>query len=430
MLTRYFRYLFENRNNGLFHSGCIYDRAKDKVTNYIYMVGSYCRSTLEKKAAKNEIKEDTIPHQIDLLVVGGYTAAYLKKLIYVVEHHKIETIILPYLAPMQRLILVQELEDYEDGGRKAVRFLQDPYLFLQQAGIENIYFLYKNGRMLEREPEELEEGCHFEMADRESLRLIQEMEGYAIPVVKAGYIVENGWLFYFGVYGIALQTLSAFTRDYFSQMENIHEISENIHEDYVSQMKHLIQEYTKKFGTSPETTVTMFEGPIHASTAENDSFMSEKEFSQQERCEAWMQRQGEEHYSCAIKCMYCKDYDTMQHHKDKQQGEGRFGMLMLGNLNLNCYLLEMISRFDKVSGRIRGIGVPNCGNWREWNRHIIDVSSEKDRMYWICGRNEKTSASVVTDIVLSSQNNRFLAVDEKMGVCFSGYLIPKTEEEL
>ena len=427
MRTRYFRYLFENQDNGLFHSGCIYDKAKDKITNYIYMVGSYCHNTLEKKAAGFEMQEDTIPHNIDLLVVGGYTAAYLKKLIYVVENHEITTMILPYLAPIQRLILVQELEDYKDGGRKAVHFLQDPYLYLKRAGVENVYFLYKNGPALEREPEELERGCQFEMADRQSLQLIQEMEGYAIPVVKAGYIVENGWLFYFGVYGIALQTLSAFTRDYFSQMENIHEISENVNEDYVSQMKHLIQEYTRKFGTSPETTVTMFEGPLYASAAENDSFMSQKEFSRRERCEAWMQRQGEEHYSCAIKCMYCKDYDTMQHHKDKRQDQSRFGMLMLGNLNLNCYLSEMRSRFDRISGRIRGIGVPNCGNWREWNHKVMELSSKKDRMYWICGRNEKTSAGVVNDIVLSAQNNRFLTIDEEMGACFFGYLIPKTD---
>lgn len=101
-----------------------------------------------------------------------------------------------------------------------IRFLQDPYLFLQECGIKNLYFVYGNGRIPDRKPEEIAEGCYFEEADDKSLKLIWEMEGYAIPVVHAGYIIENGWFFYFGVYGLDIQTLSGFTREYFSQMEN------------------------------------------------------------------------------------------------------------------------------------------------------------------------------------------------------------------
>lgn len=429
MRTRYFRYLFENQDNGLFHSGCIYDRSREKITNYIYMVGSH--GATGKKHCEYGMQVDTIPEKVDILVVGGYTATYLNKLIAVVKRHEIETIILPYLAPIQRLMLVEQIRDFGAGRKESVRFLQDPYLYLKEAGIEKIFFLYKNGTTIGSEPEELPEGYYFAPADKEDLQLIREMEGCAIPVMKAGYIVENGWLFYFGVYGIDIQILSAFTREYFSHIENIHKVSENNDDDYVSQMKQLIREYTRRFGTSPETTIAMFEGPLNASPRENDSFMAQKEFGRREHCEAWMKQQGREYHSCVVKCMYCKDYDTMQHHKDKQEDESRFGMLMLGNLNLNNYYSELLSRFRKVRHRIRGIGIPNGGRRQEWNQQILSLSSDKNRMYWICGRNEHiTSAEVVNDIVLSAQNNRFLSVDEKMGTCFSGYLIPKTEEEL
>lgn len=427
MRGRYFRYLFENQAGGLFHSGSVYDKERQKTTNYIYMVGSYCRNARLKKFSNLCKEEDTIPERIDILIIGGYTAKYIKKLIRIVENHEIETVILPYLAPIQRLVLVEEAKEGSETAKETIRFLQDPYLFLKGYGIANIYFLYGNGTVIHREPEELEEGCYFELADMELLQLIREMEGYSIPVVRAGYIVKNGWLFYFGVYGLDIQILSSFTRDYFSHIENIHEISDNINEDYVNQMKRFIKEYLRKFGNSPATTVVMFEGPLYAFSSENESFMTEKEFSRKEHCEAWIKYQKDSSCTCTIRCMHKKDHDVMQHHKTEGMEESRFGMLMLGNANLNCYLSEIVARFWKVRNRIRGIGVPNCGSSEDWNHQILSFSAPEDRIYWICGKHDITSSNVVSDIVLSSSSNRFLTVDDSRGCCLAGYLVPKED---
>lgn len=418
MLSRYFRYLFEKLDDGMFHSGYIYDKTEEKTTNYVYMAGSYCRNIIPKRNQDAHIEMGAIPDVVDILVIGGYTPAYIKKLIVLVKEHDVKTIILPYLAPIQRLVLAEEIGDHGDNGRETIRFLQDPYLFLKEIGIDNIFFLYGNSSELGREPEELETGYHFEMADTDALKLIWEMEGYSIPVVKAGYIIENGWLFYFGVYGMDLQVLSSFTRDYFSHIENIHEMSANINEDYMDQMKKLVQKYLRKFGTSPATTIAMFEAPVNASPKDNDSFMSETEFDRKEHC-------GAGTHTCFIRCMHNKDYDTMQHHKNKDMDEPRFGMLILGNVSLNRYLTEIVTRFWKVRLRVRGISVPNCGNSEDWNHQILSIFSLKDRIYWICSQNERTSAGVVSDIVLSSPNNRFLTLNEEKGGCFSGYLVSK-----
>ncbi len=427
MRGRYFRYLFENHAGGLFHSGSVFDKEKQKTTNYIYMVGSLCRNARSKKISRLYTELDTIPETIDILVVGGYTAGYINKLIHIVKNHKIETMVLPYLAPIQRLVLVEETKNGSETAKESIRFLQDPYQFLQEYGIENIYFLYGNGTIIQREPEELEQGCHFELADMESLQLIREMEGCAIPVVRAGYIVENGWLFYFGAYGLDIQILSSFTRNYFSHIENIHAISDNVKEDYVSQMKRFVQEYLRKFGNSPPTTVVMFEGPLYTFSGENESFMTEKEFDRMERCEAWMKCQENSRCTCMIRCIHDRDYDTMQHHKKREVEESRFSILMLGNANLNCFLSEIVARFWKVRNRIRGIGVPNCGSSEDWNHQILEYSAPEDRMYWICVKHDITSPGVVSDIVLSSSNNRFLTIDEARGCCLSGYLVPKED---
>ncbi len=425
MRGRYFRYLFENLDGGLFHTGSIYDKENQTTTNYIYMAGSHCRSTFTKEN-DNVYGEDSLPDKIDLLVMGGYTVKYLHKLIDIIKSHRIGTVILPYLAPIQRLVLAEGYAESSQKTNEMTRFLQDPYLFLKKYDIGNIYFLYGNGLMINREPEELESGFHFELADRDTLLLIREMEGYAIPVVRAGYITENGWLFYFGVYGMDIKNLSDFAKEYFSHIENIYKVSENLNEDYIRQKNRLLLEYFKKFGSSPTVAIVMFECPLFASLKDNDSFLTEKEFSKIGKSEMWLQCRKDKCCMCTIRCVHGKDYDNLQHHK-RNTKESRFGILMLGNVNLNRFWSDILSRFWKLKTRIRAVGVPNSGSGENWNYQMLRFSAKKDRVYWICVKHEITSAGVVNDIVLSASNNRFLPIDEEIGCCLSGYIVPKED---
>ena len=426
MRGKYYRYLFENLDGGLIYTGSIYDKEWQKTTNLVYMSGGRYRNTTQNRIKVFYEEEVSIPNVIDILVVGSYSAKYVNKLIDIVRNCEIKMIILPYLAPIQRLVLVEEMKGGAIAGKEAVRFLQDPFQFLKKYGIEKIYFLYGNGPAVNRDPEELDSRFCFEQTEEKLLCLIRDMEGYAIPAVKAGYFVENGFLFYFGMYGLDIQVLSDFTKEYFSNLENIHEISENVSEDYTSQMKRLLQEYMRKFGNSPVTTVTMFESPLYASAQENSCFMTEKEFSRKKVGEAWERCTREERCACVISCSHRKDHDMMRRYKGNAKNV-RFGVFMLGNANLNRYLPEILTRFSKVLSRIRGISVPNCGNGEDWNHQILEFLRTKDRIYWICSKHDMTSAGVVSDIVLSSSNNRFLSVDERWGCCISGYIIPKED---
>lgn len=426
MRGRYFRYLFENPDGGLMHIGSIYNRENHKMTSYIYMVGSYSR-TGAQNGRENGMKEELLPERIDILVMGCYTAEYVIRLIDIVKRHEIGVMILPYLAPIQRLVLVEEMKDGSMKGKEAARFLQDPYCFLQEFCSGKIYFLFGNDTPISRKPEELEQGIFFMPADKEDLQLIREMEGNTVPVVRAGYMIENDWLFYFGVYGLDIQVLSNFTRDYFSHLENINAFSENASEDYVSQMKRLLREYQGKFGSSPATTAVMFVDPLYAFPGENDCFMTEKESIGAVCRRKRANLQGDARCQCMVSCMRDKDYDTIRQKRSEAQEDGRFGMLLLGNVNLNRYLPQIASRFWKVRFRIRGISVPNCGSGEDWNHKILGIMTKRERVYWICGKNDLTSVGVVGDIVLSRPNNRFLALDQNTGCCFSGYIVPKED---
>ena len=426
MRGRYFRYIFQNEEGSLFHIGSIYNKEKQNVTNCIYLVGNYNRYAGARQDPKAYNGCSVIPEVIDILVLGGCTVGDISKLIYITKKHRVKTIILPYLTPIQRLVLMEDISEKSILAKEINHFLKEPYLFLKKADIGQIYFLYGNDEPVIRNPEELEPGIHFAPVSLEERKIIQMMEGRPIPVMQAGYIVENGWLFYFGMYGMGSHVLSDFTRHYFSHLENICEASENIDEDYTEQTRRLIQEYYRKFGNCPATTVVMFEGALHASPEENESFMTQKEIGGLEACRGWVSRKDT---GCTIRCMYGRDYDVMQNCKSSVVQEGKFGILMLGNANLNRYYPEIAERFYPIRTWTRGVCVPNCGSGEDWNYEIINLFAVEGRLYWICNKYDTTSVGMIGDIVLTSSQNRFLMLDKSCICCFSGYIIPKEDLE-
>lgn len=426
MRGKYFRFLFENLDGGLFHTGSIYDKKRQKNLNFVYMTGNRFRSMPQNESLIIYKNEKDLPEVIDILVIGSYNAGCINKLMEILKNHKIKTIILPYLAPIQRIVLGEEIKEHNFTGKVATRFLQDPYQFLKRCGIENVCFLSGNGAPITRRPEEMDKTICFEQADAERAAIIREMEGYSVPVMCAGYMVKQDCLFYFGVYGLDLRLLAEFTKDYFSHIENIPEVSENANEDYRNQMQRLIREFLRKFGFSSMHVIVMFEGMLHASPFENTSYMTEQEFSKGKTGEMKHACRKTEDCSCMIRCTYGRDHDLIQNHKDPLT-EPRFGVLLLGNINLNRYLPQIRTRFQAVIPRIRAVTLPNSGSGEDWNHQILNILRANERIYWICSKHDMTSAGVISDIVLSSPSNRFLTIDSNWGCCLSGYLIPKED---
>ena len=351
---------------------------------------------------------------------------FRSRLIHITQKHGVKTVILPYLTPIQRLALMEEINEKSALGKEIHRFLKDPYLFLKKAVGGRIFFLYVNGDAVIRNPDELDAGIHFTPVEEKERKLIRMMEGRTVPVMQAGYIVENGWLYYFGMYGLGIHVLSDFMRDYFSHSENISAASENADEDYAEQTRRLVREYYRKFGNSPASTVVMFEGALHTSLGENESFVTQKELDGIDRCRVWGQNKDT---GCTIRCMYGRDYDVMQNCKNSRIQAGKFGVMMLGNVNLNRFYPEIAERFCTVKGRTAGVCVPNCGSGEDWNYRIINLFTVEGRQYWICGKHDITSVGVVGDIVLSSSRNRVLMLDQGYVCCFAGYIIPKEDLE-
>ena len=71
--------------------------------------------------------------------------------------------------------------------------------------------------------------------------------------------------------------------------------------------------------------------------------------------------------------------------------------------------------------------MPNCGNWKNWNKKLLSVFAGVDIQYFVCAGGKNTDSDVIRDIVMYSTFNRFINVNEEFAQCFSGYIIPKEE---
>lgn len=419
MKMRYFRYLFEKQGEGLFHSGCIYDKAGKDVLNYIYMGGIYGRRPTLRVRKKQVQEKKILPEKIHLLIIYGYTIEYIKEMIRIIEESSVETIILPYLAPVQRLVIGSDITGNSDEDKEVIRFLEDPYLYLKSKKIANIYFLYGNGGRIDRPIEEQLMGDNFELADTQILRLVKEMEGYTVPVVKAGFRIQCDWIFYLGVYGRDLYEISKFTREFFQQNEEVQKEQEMV--------KLLVRAYTRKFGMSPVNSIVLYHGPVYDKAQENDSVMFQHEFSRHMRCQALLGAEKSAK-SCEIRCAYEKDHTAMQGHKRKDRQYGKYGAMLLGNANMNRFLPEIAERFYYMKGHTRVLTVPNAAAYEDWNHRVLELSEKEDRIYFIGVQHQVSSSTVLADIVSSCPMNKYLPIDEEYGCCFSGYLVPKNRK--
>lgn len=384
MEARYFRYQYENTQDGILQSGCIWDRRVDKKTTYLYAAGEYAgipriARDQEKKWGRKE--PETI---LDIFVLGAYTVPYICRLLEILQEQGVRTVVLPYIPPMIRLSMMTYIEKNGKTDRELQRFLGAAYSYLKEQGVENIYLLYGNGPMLPREQDALLEGHYFERVDRRIQEMVTEMEGVFIPVYYAGYIVENQWLYYFGTYGVEMQMNT---------------------------------------GVKLELdTITMFTGPQYARNREMECMLTTKVFTREQHCNIQIK---EEYETCALKCLYRNDYDMLKKHMDSKHEMLRVGLLNLGNVNLNTSLKNVIARYGSVVEQVRGISVPNSGKEAFWNEKLLSVFTGTDLEYYICACDKNTGDKVIRDIALSSAYNRFINVNEEFAYCFSGYLVEK-----
>lgn len=382
MEARYFRYLFQNVPDGMMQCGYIDDTINREKLFYVYLSENQEKHTSTNTYCTVSEALSRLPQEdIDLLVLSNFKLLYITSMLELVKTHTVDTVVLPYAAPTERN-MEQSL------GEEVKGFLTDPYTILKDLGVKNVYSVYDNGETISTPPDTIQAGSYFEDTGKEIQDLVNEMEGKPIPVVKAGYMVKCGWLFYFGCYGMKLSA---------AMKQN-------------------------DIGTESRSTITMFAGPLNDSPKQVDSLFTAKTFTKEMQC-----RPGSllNDSCCDYKCMRYQDHDNIKRHTNQKEEVSSFGLLLIGNLDLKTYIKEFTNRYSGIAKRVRVTNIPDSGVSEKWNAQIMEMFEGCDYHYWVTAINERTSAEVLKEILESNSYYRIMNVNTEYGCCFSGYLVDR-----
>lgn len=413
MGTRLFRYLFENTSNAIVMTGCTWDKDAQEQVRYAYSCEmSHHNWHINKKNGIKHVLCGSSP--VKLFFMGTFFIEDAERLIYAIHNGKLDTVIIPYVAPIQRFLIAQTMIMRGQQNQEVMGFLQNPYLYMQKAPVKKFYFIYGNGKTFEKTEDELYPGYYLEDQDQEILDIIEDMEGYSIPVKKAGYIVDNRMLFYFGYFGVDLRMVHQFVSQYTQkgQLENFDK----------RRLQKMLLFYRKEFGDPEMDALTLFCSPLEVVASKTDSVLNLIVVDKEALCHADIEQ---DEGRCTVKCMLYNDSDVCRCHRT-EDAELRAGVLLLGNVRMNVYFQELKQRYQCIENQIRAITLPSCGHIQNWNRDILQLDTKKNVLFWICTLQPQTSDRVIREIKINNARHRIVGLTENYGCCFNGFLTEKT----
>lgn len=412
MDIRYFRHLFRCDDNEMIQEGSLWDTVTNERTTYVYISGTYDLDDLQK--GQQAIREE---EPLDLCVLGSYTYSGIMNLLECVRMRDTRAVVLPYVSPMQRLFLANQVPIDCPKRKELMEFFDHPEQCVKKNGAENIFFLYENGTPLSDDNQCLADGYQFEAASVDILEMIYDMEGEGIPVVKSGYILVNQWLFYFGTFGPKLADIRDFVEEEITNRNHVSSGQEGYRE-----LVRVLNEFQKKFGPRPYGTVSMYHGPVKEAFENHDVLMTGRPFQQDRNCKSVIPLDGT---TCAMRCQHDYDYEMFQHCINKQKNEARMGIWLLGSLDLRRYLPEASRYFLGVLHGICAIGIPDYGKSKGWDNRLLCLLEGEDHIYFMLPVTSNTQGALIADILNDSAYHRLINIGSNQGYCICGSLIRK-----
>ena len=452
MKALYYRYLFENVENGIIQAGSIYNEEKDCGVNYVYLSGNPVSSTKRNilsgsmndginggfsgMSESGALDENTIDRlsgaPIDLVVVGEYTRTCICILYTLLKHTTIRTVIMPYVAPIYRILVEQGMPEpwelfWKEDNEEIASLIRPPYHELQDMGVENVYLLYGNCPPCSLDAvQNAREGSYFELADAEDLETIKIMEREYIPVVKAGCIIENKWVFYFSAYGMDVTELYQFTRRYYTKEGYDRALRHPENTQYQAGMLRELEAYKKTYGLEAYAAVIMYAGParVKESGSKIDGAMYEQSFGRENQCSPYLDAGGT---VCMLKCIQRNDYGMLRNQFTRESRTLRMGVLFLGNVNMHKNMEEILKRYRGYGKTVRIVSIPGNEDASKWNPEFPWKFEGEGVRYWVGNINERMDTKILKDILLAGSCNRIIRVNEEYGCCLSGYMLDGEE---
>lgn len=462
MKALYYRYLFENVENGMIQAGSIYNEENDCSVNYVYLSGNPTNSNINDGVSSKDssrtnditgigiLDKRTIRRlagaPIDLVVVGEYTRDCLGILYALLQNTTIQTVIMPYVAPIHRMLVEQWISEEQDMEEKALPeqwilepemspekllefscLIRHPYHALKNMGVENVYLLYGNCPPCSLDAvQNARKGNYFELADAEDLETIKIMEREYIPVVKAGCIIKNKWVFYFSAYGMNVMELYQFTRRYYTKEGYDRALRHPENTQYQAGMQRLLEAYKKTYGLEAFAAVIMYAGPgqVKESGSKINGAMYEQSFGRENHCSPYLDAGRT---VCMLKCIQRNDYGMLRNQFTRESRTLRMGVLFLGNIDMHKNMEEILKRYRGYGKTVRIVSIPGNEDVSKWNPEFPWKFEGEGIRYWVGNINERMDTKILKDILLAGSYNRIISVNEEYGYCLSGYMLDGEE---
>ena len=376
MKARYFKILFRNVNDGIFHIFSLWDTYSNRKINVAYVSGA---SEAIPHIANEDIRFANDTCELDILAIASLDLYYLEQVVGMLDSRNIHCIVMPYISKTDRRILMDQIKFQESATEltlsdASMAFLKDPYYYAKSKGVEEFIYLSGNGPAYDGT--EMMEGQYFKPVDLELEQQIEKEEGYYFPVYQAGYLILNRWVFSFGVY------------------------------------------QGNEF-----PTLILYHGSLEDNTLRDDCVMVVKPFSLIEPCTGSLQ--GEEDL-CNYQCTHRGDYDCMKRHNKNGTKEYQNGTLLLGNMVLPDNIDDLYQRYAYVKEKIRFISIPNCGARENWGYRVLGFGKEHNYHYFVGPANSLSDAETIRSITTLSPYIRYAMTNEYFGLCGTGFLKERT----
>ncbi|WP_017413919.1 hypothetical protein [Clostridium tunisiense] len=371
---------FHNVGQGMFYSGCIYN--KESEFSFVYDCGTHS----SQKFISWEIEDfhwsmKRCNNILNLLVLSHFDGDHVNQLDKLLSELQVETIVIPYVDPIERLIISlkypYELDSYYE-------FLSDPINYLLDKGVKQIIVMggdkTSNEVILEDKLYDLVDNeLNITLRDDNEFKnnvlnkeLIERTEKLLFKTHDGFIIFKNLWLFRFFNYSCDQVEIDEFYKLLKAEGYDVSS-TEKIIEIVVDKVKRRkLKKIYKKVWEINNTSIIMFHGPLPRNVISDNYVFNER----QHICA------NEKKYRNITK-RHC--YNLYSHYKFDRVSivhqQNLSGTILFGDITLRSCYKEIIKHFKHFLNSILIVQVPHHGSSNSWSKEILDDIN--DFSFWI-----------------------------------------------
>ena len=145
MDVRLFRYLFENTSNAVIMSGCIWDKGVQEQLCYVYS----CEMNHNPSETNWQNGDGSLSYNgssVHLFIMGSFSFEDAVRLIHTIRKDAPDMVVIPYVAPIQRFLIMQMIQGQGIKDPDIIEFIKAPYLYMKKSQVKKFFFIYGNGK--------------------------------------------------------------------------------------------------------------------------------------------------------------------------------------------------------------------------------------------------------------------------------------------